>query len=481
MKKRLWWAVPPLFLIAGCAVNPVTGDRDLVLMSESQEIALGASQHQIVLQQYPLYDDPALQAYVNEIGQEIARISHRPQLPFTFSVVDSADINAFALPGGYVYITRGIMAYLNSEAELAGVLGHEVGHVTARHGVRQQSAQSVTGLIGAVLAASTDGAYNDIINVGSQALVSGYGRSHELEADRLGAEYLAKTARDPERMIEVVGVLKDQELFDRELAALEGREPRRYHGLFATHPDNDTRLQEVIRAARRFVGGNTDDGRSRYLDMIDGMVFGESEDEGIVRDNTFYHLPLDMTVSAPDTWQIQNTQEKLVFARRDQTAYMELTATVARDGEQARALQERLLGRSVAGRQVSAHGVSGFESIITIPRTPWGPPGQALLTTWLRGTQAFTFMAAARTPELFSQLRSELRGIAASFDRLDTNGRELARARRLSLTRVGAGDSFASLANERVLGRFAMQRLQLINGQYPDGGLAAGQHIKVVR
>jgi len=155
MGIRVGAAFALLCAAVGCSVNPVTGDRDLVLMSEQQEIALGASQHPQILKQYPLYDDPELQAYVDRIGQAIARQSHRAELPFTFSVVDSADINAFALPGGYIYVTRGIMAYLNSEAELAGVLGHEVGHVTARHGVRQQSAQSVTGLLGVVLAAST--------------------------------------------------------------------------------------------------------------------------------------------------------------------------------------------------------------------------------------------------------------------------------------------------------------------------------------
>ncbi|MEM9604118.1 MAG: M48 family metalloprotease [Pseudomonadota bacterium] len=481
MRLRLCGALVLFVLAASCAVNPVTGDRDLVLMSEQQEIALGASQHPKILQQYPLYDDPALQAYVNDVGQAIARISHRSTLPFTFSVVDSADINAFALPGGYIYITRGIMAYLNSEAELAGVLGHEVGHVTARHGVRQQSTQGVTGILSAVLAASTDGAYNDLISAGSQALVSGYGRSHELEADRLGAEYLANTGRNPERMIDVVRVLKDQELFDRELAAAEGREPRRYHGLFATHPDNDTRLQEVVRAANRFVAGATDDGRQRYLDMIDGMVFGESEAEGIIRGNAFYHLPLDLTVRAPDNWRIQNSPTKVIFARADQSAYMELTVTSVDTGTRPEDVQQRLLGREVAGRTRSARGMRGVESNVDLPNTPWGKPGPALMTTWVRDTQAFTFLAAAQSPAQLQAVTPEIRSVADSLDRLDDGGRRLAKARRLSVVRVGGADNFETLASRSALGDFAVQRLRLINGRYPDGQARAGQTIKVVR
>lgn len=467
--------------LTGCSVNPVTGKRDLVLMSEQQEIALGASQHPQILKQYPLYDDPELQAYVDRIGQEIARTSHRSDLKFTFSVVDSADINAFALPGGYIYITRGIMAYLNSEAELAGVLGHEVGHVTARHGVRQQSAQSVTGLLGAVVSAGTGGEYNQLISAGSQALVSGYGRSHELEADRLGAEYLANTGRDPERMIEVVRVLKDQELFDRELAAAEGREPRRYHGVFATHPDNDTRLQEVVRAANRFVAGSTDDGKQRFLEMMDGVVFGGSEAEGIIRGHAFYHLPMDLMVQAPKTWSIQNSPTKVIFIRNDKTAYMELSVAALGKAQNAREVQQTLLGRAVTGRNVSADGMRGYESTVDIPKTPWGQPGKAVLTTWVRGDQAFTFMGTANSPERLKQVLPDIREVAGSFKRLDARGKQLAKARRIALKRVKSGDSFERLADTDALGEFAAQRLQLINGMYPDGPLVAGRTIKIVR
>ncbi|MEJ2114697.1 MAG: M48 family metalloprotease, partial [Gammaproteobacteria bacterium] len=190
---------------AGCATNPVTGKQDFVLMSEEQEINLGKQAHQEVMKQYRPYNNPALQSYVEGLVDELGKKSHRSNLVYHVTVLDSPQINAFALPGGYLYITRGIMAYMNSEAELAGVLGHELGHVTARHGVRQQSAGTIAGILGAgvgILTGSNQAA--QVANVGSTALIRGYGRNHELEADRLGAEYLANVGYDPQEMLKVV-------------------------------------------------------------------------------------------------------------------------------------------------------------------------------------------------------------------------------------------------------------------------------------
>ncbi len=241
--------------ISGCAVNPATGEQDLVLMSEQSEIALGRKTNKEVLQHYIVYDSPELQAYVNEVGQKLAMNSHRNNLIYRFTVLDSRDVNAFALPGGYIFITRGLLAYLNSEAELAAVLGHEIGHVTARHAVRQYSAAQITG-IGTALASIFIPGMNQVgsqlMQVMGSAFLRGYGREHELEADKLGAEYVARTDYDAESMLDVIQVLKDQETFESQQAEAEGREPRIYHGLFSTHPDHDTRLQEIVEYASKY-------------------------------------------------------------------------------------------------------------------------------------------------------------------------------------------------------------------------------------
>lgn len=263
-----------LLALAACSVNPVSGKKDFTLISEQQELAMGAQSHKSILKQKKRYNNPALQAYVNSIGQTLAKHSHRKNIRFTFTILDDPSVNAFALPGGYVYITTGIMAYLNSEGELAGVLGHEIGHVTARHGVKQQSAGVASAILVDLLAKKAGASTGNSLNQLSTALLRGYGRDHELQSDKLGAEYLARVGYDPENMIDVVSVLKAQEEFDKYQARKEGRQPRAYHGVFATHPRNDVRLQQVIKAAKRFkTAGTRPANHDGYLKRINGLKY----------------------------------------------------------------------------------------------------------------------------------------------------------------------------------------------------------------
>ena len=259
--------------ISGCSSNPVTGKKDFTLISEQQELAMGASAHREVLQQSKKYNNPALQAYVNSIGQSLARHSHRSNIKYTFTVLDDPMVNAFALPGGYIYITTGLMAYLNSEGELAGVLGHEIGHVTARHGVQQQSADIASAILVDILSKKTK-VNNRSLQQFSTAIIRGYGREHELQADKLGAEYLARAGYSPKHMIDVITVLKAQEEFDKFQARQEGRRPASYHGVFSTHPSNDQRLKEVIGAAQTIkTAGTRPANHDGYLQRINGLKF----------------------------------------------------------------------------------------------------------------------------------------------------------------------------------------------------------------
>ncbi|KAG1707655.1 Beta-barrel assembly-enhancing protease [Nymphon striatum] len=239
-----------------------------------QELSMGAQAHKSILKQKKPYNNAALQSYVNGIGQMLAKQSHRNKIKFTFTVLDDPSVNAFALPGGYVYITTGIMAYLNSEGELAGVLGHEIGHVTARHGVKQQSAGVASAILVDLLSKKTGASSSKSFGQLGTALLRGYGRDHELQSDKLGAEYLARVGYDPENMIDVVSVLKAQEEFDKYQAKKEGRAPRAYHGVFATHPKNDLRLQEVIKSAKRFKSAGTRNANhDGYLRRINGLKY----------------------------------------------------------------------------------------------------------------------------------------------------------------------------------------------------------------
>jgi Putative Zn-dependent protease len=326
MVNRIYLVILILVFSAGCSINPVTGQQDFVLMSEQEELALGRQHSRQVMKTYRLYDNPALQQYIQSVGDRVARVSHRQSLIYRFTLLDSPQVNAFALPGGYIYITRGLLAYLNSEAELAAVLGHELGHVTARHSVRQHSLSTATHLIGGLIAAASgvQGA-GQLSNILGTSIVRGYGREHELEADGLGADYLRKAGYSAAAMRRVIAVLKNQELFDKKLAAEQGREPRAYHGVFSTHPDNDTRLQQVLGHVGPVVNSSgTQKQDIFFLKKIEGLTFGDSEKDGIIRGRRFYHPELNFKLDFPSDWLISNKPDSITAITPNNDAFMQL-------------------------------------------------------------------------------------------------------------------------------------------------------------
>ncbi len=249
-------------VLAGCSANPVSGDNQFALMSESEEVVTGQQAHQDILAQNPSYRDAALQAYVSRIGRMMAAQSHRTNLPYTFTVLDDPAVNAFALPGGFIYVTTGLLAYLNSEAELAGVLGHEIGHVAARHNVSQASWGAVGDLAAKVLGDKLGNP--ELFGAISELTLRKYGRDQELQADGLAAEYLARAGYDPAYMINVIATLQAYDQFS-------GGSSEPYRDLLSTHPSNDQRLQQLIGQARRYGSGGRDPGHEAYLRQINGL------------------------------------------------------------------------------------------------------------------------------------------------------------------------------------------------------------------
>jgi predicted Zn-dependent protease len=459
--------------LTGCAQNPVSGKQDFVMMSESQEISIGRNADVDVRKQYKVYDNPALQSYVNRVGQAVAQNSHRPNLNYHFTVLDSPEINAFALPGGYIYITRGIMAYLNSEAELAAVLGHEVGHVTARHGVRQQSASQAAG-IGISLASifvpglSTQ-AGSDIANLLSGALLSGYGRDHELEADRLGAQYLARTSYDPQAMIRVVSVLKNQELFDVELAKQEGREPRRYHGTFATHPDNDTRFRQVVGEASNLKVDHPLERKAEYHTQTSGLIFNDSVDEGVVRGNIFTHRDLGIELTFPPQWSIKNSPTQLIATNPTNDAAIELKV----DGKPAGTPPE--YARRLSGSSATIESLTIEKSSAAIASS-----SKFELGIVYQSGKAFLLQGTAKTESILSAQRALMKASMLSFHALTPEERKTIKPLSIKLVSATASDTYAKLALDSPLGKNAEKYLRLINAQYPQGEPVAGQSIKII-
>ena len=449
-------------------------------MSEEQEISLGRKAHGQILQQYSVYDDPALQAYVSKLVEELSAKSHRDQLIFHVTVLDSPQVNAFALPGGYLYITRGIMAYMNSEAELAGVLGHEIGHVTARHGVRQQSSAQVAGILSTAVAIATGSRQiADATNIAGTALIRGYGREHELEADRLGAEYLARVGYDPEEMINVVGILASQEEFDKQIAKEEGREPRAYHGTFSTHPSNDLRLQEVIRAANKYRSENNRDNDGQFLKLTNGMTLGSSEKDGVLRGNKFYHKDLDITLTFPEGWKVDNLPDRLIAANKTKDAVMQITLRDLNKRQSPKQFIESEFGNNLRSEQeVVTESFKGYTAI-TKTKTPFGNQDTRIAAVF-KDKQVYQFLAAAKDPNLLKKHDKDFLATVNSLRHLKNNERALAESRKIKLITAKKGDTFAKLARNSPLSSHPEEQLRLLNGMYPDGEPVPGQAIKIV-
>ncbi|NOX08614.1 MAG: M48 family metalloprotease [Gammaproteobacteria bacterium] len=469
-----------LLLPTGCAVNPVTGNRDFVLMTEQQEIALGRKMHAQILKEMPRYADVRLAQRVQRVGERLARNSHRSNLVYRFTVVDSTQVNAFALPGGYIYITRGILAYLNSEAELAAVLAHEIGHVTARHAVQRQSAATAAGIIGAIINAKVGvRGINQLTQLLGGALLSGYGRSQELESDRLGAAYLARSGYDPQAMLGVIRLLKNQALYAKKVS---GTDKGSYHGLFATHPDNDTRLQAVIAAANSLRTDRQGQvGRDSYLQWIDGLMFGDSEAQGIRRGNRFYHQGLDLVLTFPQGWRLINKPQHVLARSVDGKGVVQFSMQdINRRISPRQFMQDRLgLKPLFNGRVYRIRGRSAYTAMAW-SNSPFGRRLVRFVVVF-RKDQAMIFSAVNSDSNNARRYDKALFALAESLRGLKQSERKLAKAQRIGLIRATRNTRFRQLARQSSLSDRAEDQLRLINGRYPKGEPRVGEWLKIIR
>ncbi|MEX2231857.1 MAG: M48 family metalloprotease [Cyclobacteriaceae bacterium] len=310
-----------LLLFDSCAKNPVTGRNEFMLMSKEQEIAMGQKSDPEIVGFFGLYQDEKLQRFINEKGKEMAAVSHRRDLPFEFKIVDSHVVNAFAVPGGFVYFTRGIMAHFNNEAEFAGVLGHEIGHITARHSAKQYSNAMLgqIGLVAGSIISPEFAQYADVASQGLQLLFLKFGRDAESQSDKLGVEYSTKIGYDAAEMADFFKTL------DR-LGSKSGGEVPTF---LSTHPDPADRESKVAKLAaewkRKTKATDFEVNRDSYLKMIDGLVYGEDPKQGFVENNVFYHPVLKFQFGIPTSWAVQNTPQQVQMAPSDGKAVMMLT------------------------------------------------------------------------------------------------------------------------------------------------------------
>ncbi len=470
--------------LASCAVNPATGSANLVLMGESREKEIGAEEHEKVIASQPVYQDEELLAYVTEVGNKIAAVSHRPDLEYTFTILDSPAINAMALPGGYVYVNRGLLTYMNSEAELAAVIAHEIGHITARHAVQQQARGAVANAAarvgGIVTAVATGSGYagsqiSQVASIWAQTGLSGFGREMELEADSLGAEYLLNAGYDPSAVIDVVTVLKNQEDFNRLVTGSGGG----YHGLFATHPRNDTRLQQAIASVGALGEGEvtlTDD--TAFREAVDGLIVGESaasqqQDER----NRYYQTTLGYTLVFPDDWNVSDTITT-VTADSPQAGKIRIEAQRLQQNIEPRVFIRDVLGITNLQKSeaLSQYRLNGHTGVHVSPDTG---NSERVAVLYL-GPRAIVVRGditnASNVDEIDDMMLSSIRTLRAIQRGETLQGSEM----HIRYVQASEYFDFAVVAQSSRIANYAEETLRLLNGYYPSGTPEAGDWIKLV-
>jgi len=348
--------VSGVFTIDSCARNPVTGKRQLAFMSEEKEIAMGKSYDPQVIQEMGEYKNPKMAAFLTEKGNAMAAISERPNLPWKFTLVDSDVVNAFAVPGGFVYFTRGIMAHFNNEAQFAGVLGHEIGHVTARHTVAQQAKQTVgqIGLIGGMILSPELASQGQSLMQGMQMLFLKFGRDAESQSDELGVKYSTAIGYDAKEMAGFFGTL------DRLTGGSENRVPE----FQSTHPDPANRKQRVGQLAQaaqaKVPGKKFEVDRDGYLRMLDGMIYGPDPAQGFVEAGSFYHPGLKFQFKIPGQWKLINSPSQVQIVSPDQKSVIQMKLA---QGTDTRAAAQQFVEQSkIQVAQSSGNPINGLEA-----------------------------------------------------------------------------------------------------------------------
>jgi len=473
MIKNALLLINLLFLLS-CAVNPVTGNQDFVLISENQEINMGKGYAREVLKQEKIYKNNLLQNYVQDLGEELAKNSHRPNLIYRFTVLDNPGVNAFALPGGHIFIYRGLLAHFNKEEELAAVLAHEIGHVTARHSVKQYSQNQAAQILTTVIGQEYGRTAGDLSYLMGGALISGYGRDMELQADGLAVQYTTKLGYSENGMLSTLGVLKDHQEYSKEVSKRRGISQQTYHGVFSSHPTNDKRLKEIINSSVQI--SKKTKTNDRLFSFIDGLIYGDSSEEGIKRGDSFYHKELGIFLSAPKKWEMINNPNSLVFLSPKGDAFIEVTIDDQLRVEKPRDFLKRLTNNKFT--EDKSLTIGKYRASIGKAKLN----GEDLfIAAIFRKKQIFIFSSAVNTEnKTISEFKEEFDLVIRSFRDLEKRELSLAEPLRLKIYKVRKYDTYKSLAKKSPISFDAELNLRLLNGDYPKGSLKTGRLIKIV-
>ena len=479
--KRYVYPSAVMTLVVACLMVPSLPSLG---MSLEDEIALGEGEHRKIIANFGVYKNPTLQTYITRVGQRVAAVSSRREIDYTFTILNDDMINAMALPGGFIYITRGMLMHMNSESELAAILGHEIAHVTEKHALRKINRGKGLEFLNTILSAVSGqpGIY-ELGSIFGGVLLSGYSREFELEADEVGAGYMAAAGYSPLAMIDTIDILKAKDRIEIKTARLENREPRVYHGMLATHPDNDTRYKEAIRASNKFVRDydefiKTDE----FLQQLNGLDYGPARQIGVVRGNRFYHPKLGIKMNFPKEWRQVNYSRGLQLISRLDDASITLTTGKLYRGIGPEAYAREKLGLKLReGTEITIANLPAYLGIADRADSRYGPrPARLAVIFNPRRGMAYIIQGGGKYD--LSRIANDQQYIVSifSFDLMSRSDFKIARRPRVQIVRAEHGTSMEQLAKDSPIATYALDRLRAMNGLYPTGQPEAGQLIKII-
>ncbi|RLA43729.1 MAG: peptidase M48 [Gammaproteobacteria bacterium] len=460
-----------------------------LMLSDQQAAEIGREMYQKITSEMPVYKAPKLNEYITMVGQRIVQNSDEPDGNYTFTILDNADINAFATPGGYIYINRGLLAYMNSEAQLAAVLSHELAHITAQHAARQKRAQTGSNVVAGVFAILTGSMeVGEASAMWGSAAVSGYGRDMELEADSIGAKTLARAGYPPQAMIEIISQLKDHERFMKKRSKDSGKTVQTYHGLFSTHPRNDKRLLEMVKQSDE--NSHQDPRVAPFRVATEGLPWGQTSQTTPQREDRYYDNKLNFTFDYPQGWQFKKDAARIIGQPVDRSATLSIEIK-ARTVDTPDIFIKKILGINFIRKSepIVVSRLNGHTGVVP------GKNGASdtRLAVLYYGRRAFVFTGNVIDGSLDKTTSTgnpannstdtydkQFKSIIGSFQPRSSR-RRANRSAPLHYVKASSAATYAKLARQLNLGKYGADELRLINGDYPGGEPRAGQWIKIIR
>ncbi|MCE9628117.1 MAG: M48 family metalloprotease [Candidatus Eisenbacteria bacterium] len=460
---------------AGCAVNPATGKHEFTLVTPTQEAALGREGYTAATSEYGIYDDAALAAYVDSVGRKVARASEQPDLPWRFTVLDDATVNAFAMPGGYIYVTRGLLAHMQSEAQLAGVLGHEIGHVTARHSARQMTQQQLAGF-GLTLASAVSPTFRRYGSTAEQALgllMLKYSRDDETQADELGVRYSSVAGFDSREMPGTY----------RTLQRIAARSGSSLPGYLSTHPDPGDRAERTAALAAKAVAGraNLVVKQRGYLEKLRNLVYGENPRYGWFEGRMFYHPVLGLQMQFPAGWQTQKTRTALTAAAGDQSGMLQMTLARGTAGKSpGDVLVDLSAGGKIAGSKGGSETLGAWPAWIGTVTVPDGAGGQeSLVAAWVRITPDIMLQFLGKGATAGDAGERQVLAAIRSISALTDPARGMVQPSRLKVQPAASAGAFRGLWAGLGANLVPAEEGAILNGLELDENVMKGQWLKV--